>query len=114
MRSAAQEDVARGRLLHAGEHADERRLAGAGRADDGEELALGDVEIDAVDGVEAAEGLGERDLSFRIGGRGGMNHHNHSTGAIRSSYDADLRCVSKRWRGSPIAIATSPRMGEGN
>ena len=56
---AAQDDVARGRRLHAGQHADQGRLAGARRADDGEELAVGDVEIDAVDGVELAEGLGE-------------------------------------------------------
>ena len=50
---AADADVAGGRRLQPGEHAQQRRLARARRPDDGEELALGDVEVDAVDGAEA-------------------------------------------------------------
>ena len=57
---AAQQDVAGGRRLHAGQHAQQRRLAAARRADDGEELAFGDVEVDAVDGGEGAESLAQR------------------------------------------------------
>jgi hypothetical protein len=55
-----EQNVARRRLFEAGEHAHHRRLARTGRPDDGEELALVDIEIDAVDGREAAEALGER------------------------------------------------------
>ena len=54
---AAQKDVTTGGLLHAGQHAQQRCLAGAGWADDGEEFALPDIEIDAVDGGERAENL---------------------------------------------------------
>ena len=42
-----------------GEHPQQRRLAAARRPDDGEEFAFLDVEIDAVDGSEGAERLGE-------------------------------------------------------
>ena len=56
---AAQDDVARCRQFHAGKHADQSRLAGARRPDNREELAIGDIEIDTVDGIELAEGLGE-------------------------------------------------------
>ena len=38
-----------------GDEIEQRRLAGAVRADDADELALGDVEIDAIDGGQAAE-----------------------------------------------------------
>ena len=42
-------DRAGGRLLEAGERVDERRLAGAVRADQAEDLALRELEVDAVD-----------------------------------------------------------------
>ncbi len=43
----------------AGEHADGRGLAAAVRAEEPEDLASGDVEVDAVHGGEVAETLGE-------------------------------------------------------
>src|SRR5262249_47040134 len=51
---AAELDDATGRLLEAGDHHERRRLPGAARAEEREELALRDVEADAVDGVDAA------------------------------------------------------------
>ena len=56
--------------LEAGQHAQERGLAAAGRAQQGEELALVDVEADIVDGVDVAELLGDvLDLDERLGVR---------------------------------------------
>ncbi len=43
----------------AGDQVEQRRLAGAVRADDAERLAARDRQIDAVGGLERAEGLGE-------------------------------------------------------
>ena len=54
-----EQDLARGRLLEAGEHAHQRGLAAAGRAEQGEELALVDDEREIVDGDEIAEALGD-------------------------------------------------------
>ena len=47
--AVADEDVARVDLFEAGEHAQGGRLTAAGRADEHEELAVGDLEVDAVD-----------------------------------------------------------------
>ena len=47
--------IARGRLVDAGEHVEERRLAGAVRADQADDRALRDGEVDVVHGDEAAE-----------------------------------------------------------
>src|SRR3712207_7039256 len=49
----------RSRPQVAGRHVDEGGLAGAVRADDGEELARQDVEVDAVRRFDAAEGEAE-------------------------------------------------------
>ena len=59
-------DMAGGRLLEAGDQAQARRLAGARRAEHGEELARPDVEVDRVDGLHRAEMA--RDLSEGDGG----------------------------------------------
>ena len=48
-------DAAGGRH-EAGDAVDERRLAGAVRTDEADELALMDLEVDVVDGAQAAEG----------------------------------------------------------
>ena len=48
-------DMARGRLLEAGDQPQAGRLAGAGRPEHGEEFARRDVEVDAVDGPDRAE-----------------------------------------------------------
>ena len=50
---AGDADRARGRLLEPVHAADQRALAGAAAPDDAEDLALGDVEIDAVEGDDA-------------------------------------------------------------
>ena len=46
--------VAGGGPVDAGDHVDERRLAAAGLADDGDELAVVDLQVDAVEGAEGA------------------------------------------------------------
>ena len=46
----------------AGEHAQAGRLAAAGRADENEELALGDVEIEVGDGWLGAPWVHQRDV----------------------------------------------------
>ena len=43
--------------IDAGEHLDQRRLAGAVVAEQPEHLAGGEVDVDLLDGVHAAEGL---------------------------------------------------------
>jgi hypothetical protein len=53
-------DAARGRPRQAGEDADQRRLAGAVRAEQAEELALLDVEADVVEGAHVAARRGVR------------------------------------------------------
>ena len=50
-------DPARGRVVDAGDDVEERRLAGAVRADEADDRALRDVEADVVDRHEAAEPL---------------------------------------------------------
>ena len=54
---AVELDLAQRRLVEAGEHVEERRLAGAVGPDDRDDRALGDLEGDVVDGDEAAEDL---------------------------------------------------------
>ena len=54
---AVDEYLALGRLLQAGDQAQRRRLAGAGLAEQHEELAVGDVEIEPVKRRVAAECL---------------------------------------------------------
>ncbi len=56
---AAELDLPGGRLVDAGEHVEERRLAGAVRADQAGDRAFGDREVDVVDGDEPAELLPE-------------------------------------------------------
>ena len=56
---AAQQDVAAARRLHAGQHAQHRRLATAGRADDGEELTLVEIQVYVVHRSQGAKGLGQ-------------------------------------------------------
>ena len=57
--AAVDHDVAAGRVLEAGDHAEQRRLAAAGGADEDAELAVGDREVDALDHLGLAEGLGD-------------------------------------------------------
>ena len=57
---ALQLDAPGGRLLEAADHPQRGRLAAAGRAEQAEELAVHDLEVDVVDREDVAEGL--RDL----------------------------------------------------
>ena len=52
--AAADIDLAGGHRLEAGDHPQQRGLAAAGRADQHAELPVADVEVDALDGVDAA------------------------------------------------------------
>ena len=56
-RLAADEDLAAGRLDHAGEDLDQRRLAGAVVADQADDLAAVDMKIDAAERIDAAVGF---------------------------------------------------------
>jgi hypothetical protein len=51
--AVADEELAVGDLLEAGDHTQRRRLATAGRPDEDEELAVCNVERQLMDGVEA-------------------------------------------------------------
>ena len=57
---AVDQDLAGGHVLEAGDQPQERRLAAARGADEDGELAVLDVEIDAVDDVDGAERLADR------------------------------------------------------
>jgi hypothetical protein len=54
---AVDEDAPLGRLLEAGDHPQRRRLAAAARAEQREELAAGDVEVERADRHHVAEAL---------------------------------------------------------
>ncbi len=54
-RLAVEVDVALRRRVQTGEHVEERGLAGAVGTDEGDDRAERDVEVDVVDGGEAAE-----------------------------------------------------------
>ena len=56
---ATEHDRAVGRLLEAGDHAQRGRLAAPGRAEQGEELARPDEQVEVVDRGERAEPLGD-------------------------------------------------------
>ena len=53
------ETVPLGHLLEPGHHAQRRRLAAARRAEEHEQLAVGDVQRQVVDGGGVAEALGD-------------------------------------------------------
>src|SRR5580692_6930901 len=73
---AADQDVARRRLLEAGDHHERRGLAGAGRAQEGDELAGLDIEAQIVDRAILVEGLDDMAERYRRAGlsrRSGLN-----------------------------------------
>ena len=81
-RPAADGDPPGGRVVDPGDDVEERRLAGAVRADQADDRALGDVEADVVDGDEAAEPLrdvlgAEQDRALRRRWRGRRLHPAH-------------------------------------
>jgi len=65
----ANQDVAAADLLQAGDHAERRGLAAAGRADQDDEFLVGDFEIDAAHGLDfivALDHLAQRHLGHRV------------------------------------------------
>ena len=60
--------VAGGRILQPGDDAQQRRLAAAGRADEDDELAILDLEVDALQHLDPAEGFADV-LEFRASPR---------------------------------------------
>jgi hypothetical protein len=57
--AAVEQDLAAGRLLEAGDHPQGGGLAAARGPEQGEELALGDAQVDAVDGLDLVAAAGE-------------------------------------------------------
>src|SRR5205823_4772759 len=71
---AVEEDPARRGAVEAGEHVEERRLAGAVRADQADDRALGDREVEVVDREQAAELLTDVVGHEQVGACGGLAH----------------------------------------
>ena len=59
MGCAGEQDLALGRLLEAGDHAQGRRLAAARRPEQRVELAARDAQVHVVDGGDVTESLGD-------------------------------------------------------
>ena len=99
---AVDEDPARSHRHRAADDADQRRLAGAVRAEEGENLAFGDLEVDRVEGDQA------RLIALGYGGDGYHRRHRRSSpiGAL------DRRARAGRRRGEAreprAANAASP------
>ncbi len=51
--------VPRGDVLEPGDHAQQRRFPAAGRADEDDEFAIVDVDVDALDDIDRAEALAD-------------------------------------------------------
>ena len=93
--------------LEAGDHAQQGRLARAGRAEHREELAVGDLEIDAVGGHDRAEAFADAGEAHRgcagtrAGTRGDVARGaGHTFVPIATRYDA----VARRARGGAGTI----------
>src|SRR6266508_377257 len=91
----AEIDAARGRPIQAGEHVEERRLAGTVRADQAHDGALRDIECHVVDGDQAAEGDDDvvcaqrvrirKCCGLRLGRRGGHGLPPSGPASVRTS-----------------------------
>ena len=66
----ADEDAAGVDLFEAGQHAEGGRLAAAGRTDEDEELAVGDLEVEGIDGGDGGPGVDPGRLVERDRGHG--------------------------------------------
>ena len=95
---AVEADGAAGGRLEAGDHAQRRRLAAAGRTEHGEELAVGDAEVGVVDRGEVGELLGDVvDLDDRLASMGATSWRRR-------------RCPVRRSRSRPRwGVSTSER-----
>ena len=122
---AVDPDVAAGGLVEAGEQVHQRRLAGAGRADDRGQLTAREVEVDAAQRVDRSLALAEAAreptagddrvalLDCRCGGCGF-----HRAGTLATAYKPAMRggkmppCISPESRRSPSRprpSASAPR-----
>ena len=95
-RLAADEDLAAGRLDHAGEDLDQRRLAGAIVADQADDLAAVDVQVDAAEREDAAVGLG--DVRSSISRRPWPSSRTGCAGRGRPAASG-IASAGPRWRG---------------
>ena len=82
---AADADVARADLLEAGDHAESSRLAGAGRTDEDQELAVCDLEVEPVD----RDGPVRENLGDVV--EGDLGNHTAPFVVRRSRYHSALR-----------------------
>ena len=110
---AAELDDAAGGQLEAGDHPEHGRLARAGRAEHREELAVGDVEVDAVHGHDVPGGEQLAQAAQPDGGltaaAGAILRHRHLLrhAARRSALPAE---PAPAWP-DPNRIPRSPRQG---
>ena len=82
-------DLAGGRIDDAADDADQRRLAGAVRAEQRENLAAPDLQVDVLQRLEAA-GVGLREMRDGNGGGHGLRHSGAElTGPVRSGRSDD-------------------------
>ena len=103
-----EQHVAGGGVLKPGDDPQQRRLAAAGRADEDTELAVLDIEIDALDHFGLAEGLGdaaERERAHQS--RTGAPLRTLSSAARQTWSEATASCTCReRSASSAIARAT--------
>jgi hypothetical protein len=90
----ADEQFAGGDVLEPGDAAQQRRLAAAGRADEDHELAIANLEVDAVQDHGLVEGLVQA-LDFQVGHAGipsglPVDGSNMTTSATRAEKQAGL------------------------
>ena len=105
---AVVQDAALGRSQQAVEVADHRRLAAAVLADDGHELALGDRQVDAVEGTRAVR-IDEADLLERERGHATTSDPARTAG----SRPRAVRALASRIRdGASTPQRLEPRVGE--
>ncbi len=104
--AAVERDRSGGRRLEAGEHAQQRRLAAAGGAEQGEHLALGDVDRDVVDGTVAVEVLDDvRDAKESVVGHA-LGRRKRAILQQRPQRGRPLPPGGRGWGGSsPVARA---------
>ena len=90
----ADEDRAGGGVLEAGHHAQRRRLAAARGAEQGEERARGDGQVERIDRRHGRESLGQADQVqvFDLAGHDGGTGHRDRPFLL-------LRCWTRSWRG---------------
>ena len=111
---AVERDLPLGRRIGAGDHVEERRLAGPVRPDQRDDRGARDVEVDAVDGEQASEALGDTscpDQELVVRDRAGQPD-GHRAGGHRSSRSdgSSASRSSSAWPGGAtetLSVSTS-------